>query len=174
MFMGMSSTQMITNLFVAIYEEHHIIPFPSTTLQFLCHFIDYGFRLWIRGRDHEQDKLQWELFQNIINNMGINDLNISTQLSNSSFYTSLYAKPMVRHLYIPPSSCHSTPGIATGLIVGHFYQVFMLCRHERDHIEQEIYLFFNHLLDCGYSLLNLTPLFLTSEQKASVQQENND
>lgn len=178
--MGMSPAPSIANLFVAIYEESHIIPFPSTSLRFIRRFIDDGFGIWIRDRDHEQDKAQWDLFQTIVNSMGLQwefsprstkvtfmDLNI--ELSNGKLYTSLYAKPMALHLYIPPSSCH-TPGIATGLIFGHFYRVFMLCSHEKD-IEQELYLFFNRLLDRGYSLPNLIPLFLTAEQKARVQRE---
>jgi hypothetical protein len=41
----------------------------------------------------------------------------------------------------------------------------MLCSHEQD-IEHEIYLFFNRLLDRGYSLPTLIPLFLNAEQKA--------
>jgi hypothetical protein len=41
----------------------------------------------------------------------------------------------------------------------------MLCSHEKD-IEHEIYLFFNRLLDRGYSLPTLIPLFLTAEQNA--------
>lgn len=90
------------------------------------------------------------------------DLNI--HLKHGRLYTSLYAKPNALHLYIPPSSCHS-PGITTGLINGHFFRLFMLCSHESD-IEREIYLFFNRLLDRGYSLSHLIPLFLTAEQKA--------
>jgi hypothetical protein len=34
---------MIANLFAAIYEEAHSIPFPSTPLYFLKLFIDDGF-----------------------------------------------------------------------------------------------------------------------------------
>ena len=178
--MGMSPAPSIANLFVAIYEETHIVPFPSTTLRFLRRFIDDGFGIWIRDLDHERDTLQWMLFQNLINAMGLQwefsprsnkvtfmDLNI--EISNGKLYTSLYAKPLALHLYIPPSSCH-TPGIATGLIFGHFYRVFLLCSHEHD-IEREIYLFCNRLLDRGYSLQNLIPIFLNAEQKARQHRE---
>ena len=96
--------------------------------------------------------LQWE-FSGRSNRATFMDLNI--QLVNGKLYTSLYAKPMALHLYIPPTSCHA-PGIATGLIHGHLYRLFMLCSHELD-IEQEIYLFLNRLLDHGYSLPTLIP-----------------
>jgi len=90
------------------------------------------------------------------------DLNI--HLERGRIFTRLHAKPMALHLYIPPSSCHA-PGITTGLIYGHFHRLFTLCSHEKD-IEQEIYLFFNRLLDRGYSLPHLIPLFITAEHKA--------
>lgn len=173
--MGMAPAPSIANLFVAIYEETHITPFPTSSLRFLRRFIDDGFGIWLRDLDHQQDTLNWELFKTIVNNMGLQwefsertnkvtfmDLNI--HLANGKLYTSLYAKPLALHLYIPPSSCHA-PGIATGLIYGHFYRVFMLCSHEKD-IEQEIYQFFNRLLDRGYSLNQLIPIFLNAEQNA--------
>ena len=173
--MGMAPAPSIANLFVAIYEETHIIPFPTSSLRFLRRFIDDGFGIWLRNTDSHLDYLNWKLFQDIVNNMGLRwefsersnmvtfmDLNI--ELSHGKLYTSLYAKPLALHLYIPPSSCHA-PGIATGLIFGHFFRVFLLCSHERD-IEHEIYLFFNRLLDRGYSLSTLIPLFLTAELKA--------
>ncbi len=173
--MGMAPAPSIANLFVAIYEETHINHFPASSLQFLRRFIDDGFGIWLRDTDSHLDCLNWRLFQDIVNNMGLRwefsershmvtfmDLNV--ELSNGKLHTSLYAKPLALHLYIPPSSCHA-PGIATGLIFGHFFRVFLLCSHERD-IEQEIYLFFNRLLDRGYSLSTLIPLFLTAELKA--------
>ena len=178
--MGMAPAPSIANLFVAIYESTHINPFPTSSLRFLRRFIDDGFGIWLRDSDHQRDTQKWELFQTIVNNMGLQwefsertcevtfmDLNIC--LSNGKLYTSLYAKPMALHLYIPPSSCHA-PGIATGLIHGHFYRVFMLCSRETD-IEHEIYQFFNRLLDRGYSLPQLIPIFLNAEQKARQARE---
>lgn len=108
--------------------------------------------------------LQWE-FSSRSTEVVFMDLNI--KLNNGRIHTSLYAKPMALHLYIPPSSCHA-PGIATGLIYGHFNRVYQLCSHQRD-IDNEIHLFFNRLLDRGYSLTQLVPLFLTAEEKAKKQ-----
>ncbi len=68
------------------------------------------------------------------------------------------------HLYLPPTSCH-TPGLTVGLIHGHFYRLFMLCSHGKD-IELKIYNFFNPLLNRGYSLPTLVPLFLNAERQA--------
>jgi hypothetical protein len=173
--MGMAPAPSIANLFVAIYEETHISQFPSSSLRFLRRFIDDGFGIWLRDPDYHRDCLNWTLFQDIVNNMGLRwefsersrkvtfmDLNI--EISQGKLLTSLYAKPLALHLYIPPSSCHA-PGIATGLIFGHLFRVFMLCSRDKD-IEHEIYLFFNRLLDRGYSLSKLIPLFLTAELKA--------
>jgi len=145
--MGMAPAPSIANLFVAIYEEAHITTFPSTSLHFLRRFIDDGFGVWLRDPNPQQDELNWENFQSIVNGMGLKwefssrsfdvtfiDLNI--HLREGRLHTSLYAKPMALHLYIPPTSCHA-PGIATGLVFGHFYRIFQLCSHQND-IKQEM------------------------------------
>jgi hypothetical protein len=170
--MGMAPAPSIANLFVAIYKETHILTFPSTSLHFLRRFIDDGLGIWLRDSDQQQDNANWESFQSIVNGMGLQwefssrssdvtfmDLNI--HLRNGRLHTSLYAKPMALHLYIPPTSCHA-PGIATGLVFGHFYRLHQLCSHQHN-IEQEMYLFFKRLLDRGYSLSQLAPLFLAAE-----------
>ena len=176
--MGMAPAPSIANLFVAIYEASNIVTFPQSHLPFLRRFIDDGFGIWLRDGDHDKDEQQWESFQNIINAMGLTwefsprshavtfmDLNVT--LSDGRISTSLYAKPMALHLYLPPTSCH-TPGLTVGLIHGHFYRLFMLCSHEKD-IELEIYNFFNRLLDRGYSLPTLVPIFLNAENKARTR-----
>ena len=172
--MGMAPAPSIANLFVAIYEEAHITTFPTTSLHFLRRFIDDGFGIWLRNSDPQQDDLHWIQFKTIVNSMGLTwefstrsskvtfmDLNV--HLHNGRIQTSLYAKPMALHLYIPPSSCHA-PGIITGLIHGHFYRIFQLCSNKND-VEREIYLFFNRLLLRGHSLCDLIPLFLDAELK---------
>lgn len=173
--MGMAPAPSIANLYVAIYEEAHLTNFPTTSLHFLRRFIDDGFGIWLRDPDPDKDKAAWTQFQLLINSMGLKwefsnrstdvtfmDLNI--HLRRGKIFTSLYAKPMALHLYIPPSSCHA-PGLSTGLIYGHFYRIYQLCSHEHD-IEREIHLFCNRLLDRGYSLSELIPLFLNAELKA--------
>ena len=126
--MGMAPAPSIANLYVAIYEETHLPTFPTSFLHFLRRFIDDGFGIWLRDPDPHVDETAWTQFQTLINSMGLQwefsnrsstvtfmDLNIN--LREGKIFTSLYAKPMALHLYIPPSSCHA-PGIATGLIYG--------------------------------------------------------
>ena len=176
--MGMAPAPSIANLFVAIYEQSNIVPFPKSNLPFLRRFIDDGFGIWLRDCNHEKDSQQWDLFQNIVNAMGltwefsprsqsVTFMDLTVTLLDGKITTSLYAKPMALHLYLPPTSCH-TPGLTIGLIHGHFYRLFMLCSHEKD-IELEIYNFFNRLLDRGYSLPTLVPIFLNAEKKARVR-----
>ena len=90
------------------------------------------------------------------------DLNI-TLADGTFFSTSIYTKPLALHLYIPPISCHA-PGVYTGLIQGHFHHIYSLCSHQED-IALEIQLFYQRLLDRGYSLDQLIPLFLTAEEQ---------
>lgn len=98
------------------------------------------------------------------------DLNI--HLHWGKIFTSLYAKPLALHLYIPPSSC-SAPGLTRGLITGQLYRIYKLCSHKHD-IEQEISSFFNHLLERRYSLKHLIPLFLNAEQKVNKRITSED
>ena len=178
--MGMAPAPSIANLFVAIYEEAHITTFPSSSLHFLRRFIDDGLGIWLRDPDQQQDNIYWEMFQTIVNGMGLQwefssrssdvtfmDLNI--HLRNGRLFTNLYAKPMALHLYIPPTSCHA-PGIATGLVFGHFYRIYQLCSYQHT-IEQEMYLFFKRLLDRGYSFSQLAPLFLAAETQGTHRVE---
>ena len=172
--MGMAPAPSIANLFVAIYEDTHITTFPPTSLHFLRRFIDNGLGIWLRDPNKQQDNANWELFQSTVNGMGLQwefssrssdvtfmDLNI--HLQRGRLFTSLYAKPMALHLYIPPTSCHA-PGIATGLVFGHFYRIYQLCSHQHD-VEHEMYIFFKRLLDRGYSLSQLAPLLLAAESQ---------
>jgi len=71
--------------------------------------------------------------------------------------SSLYAKPMALHLYLPPHSCHA-PGVLSGLMFGNVLRIYQLCSNATD-IEKELKLFFHRLLDRGYQSNHLTPLF---------------
>jgi hypothetical protein len=69
--MGMAPAPSIANIFVAIYEETHIPNFPSSSLHFLRRFIDDGFGIWLRNPNQQEDNANWDLFQSIINGMGL-------------------------------------------------------------------------------------------------------
>jgi len=84
------------------------------------------------------------------------DLNI--QIKDGLIATSLYAKPLVLYRYIPPSSCHP-PDVLTGLVLGQVLRVYQLCSKRGD-IDRELYLFHTCLIDCGYQLDELLPLFV--------------
>ena len=112
--------------------------------------------------------MAWELFSQQSNKVVFMDLTLT--ITNGKISTKLYAKPMVLHLYIPPFSCH-TPGISTGLIHGHFFRAMMLCTHQHD-IDRELSSFLQHLLERGYTLPYLLPIFLLAEHKALTHWSN--
>jgi hypothetical protein len=60
-----------------------------------------------------------------------------------------YTKPMSRHLYIPPSSCHEHH-VFPGFIKGELLRFARTCSHSQDFTERKL-LFFQHLLGRGYS-----------------------
>ena len=49
--MGMSPAPTIANLFVAIYEEEHVLPFIPLVVKYLCRFINDGFGIWLHDPD---------------------------------------------------------------------------------------------------------------------------
>ena len=71
---------------------------------------------------------------------------------------------MALYLYIPPHSCHA-PGVLTGLIFGNILRIYQLCSRKRD-IDQEIKLFFHRILDRGYQLHKITPIFAKAIENA--------
>ena len=127
--MGMLPAPTIANLYVSFFENEHIIDKFPTHLYFLQRFIDDGFGIWLRDPDESRDIIEWNKFQTLLNSMGLTwdftershttvFMDLKVTLQNGHFSTTIYAKPMALHLYIPPSSLHA-PGIATGLISGH-------------------------------------------------------
>jgi hypothetical protein len=117
------------------------------------------------------------MFQTLINGMGLtwefsqrsNEavfMDLTIMLTNGKITTKLYAKPMALHLYIPPFSCHA-PRVTTGLIHGHFYHVIMLCTYQHD-IKRELSKFFQRLLDRGYTINFLLPIFPLSRTKSHL------
>ena len=49
--MGMSPAPTIANLFVAIYEEEHVLPCIPLVVKYLCHFINNGLGIWLHDPD---------------------------------------------------------------------------------------------------------------------------
>ena len=81
------------------------------------------------------------------------DMNI--EIEEGKIVTSLYAKPLALHLYIPPHSCHA-PGLLFALISGMTLRIFQLCSREED-VDQELTLFMRRLLERGHQLEEITP-----------------
>jgi hypothetical protein len=81
--------------------------------------------------------------------------------------TSLYAKPLALHLYLPPHSCHA-PGVLSGLIFGNVLCIHQLCSAAAD-IKKELKLFFHCLLDHGYQPQKINPLFQQAIDNATVK-----
>ena len=173
--MGMAPAPTIANIYVAIFENEHIINKWATHLYFLRRFIDDGFGIWLRDPDESRDAAEWNNFKNTINSMGLTweftdrsnttmFMDLTITIENGRLSTAIYAKPMALHLYIPPTSSHA-PGITTGLIFGHTLRVHRLCSHQQD-IDNELKKFFKQLIDRGHSPGIILPLLKKSELKA--------
>jgi hypothetical protein len=126
--MGMSPAPTLANLFGAIYKEEYVLPFVPAIVIYLHRFIDNGFGIWLHGPDPAVDESNWKVFKACLNNSGIQwtfskhadeaiFMDLRLKIKGKKVMTSLYAMPLVLHLYLPPHSCH-TPRVLSGLIFG--------------------------------------------------------
>jgi hypothetical protein len=166
--MGMSPAPTIANLFMAIYENTHVLQYVPNVVLYLCRFIDDGIGIWLHDPDPTIDKTNRLNFQTCLNNNGLKwvfskrsdevvFMDLRLKIEGKKIVTSLFAKPMALHLYIPPHSCHAL-GILSGIVFGNVLRIHQLCSRATD-IVRELKLFFHHLLDQGYQSSHLTPLF---------------
>ena len=166
--MGMSPAPTIANLYVAIYEQIHILPLLQKYLSFYKRFIDDGVAIWLHDDDPTTDANNWTDFKTVVNGSGLTwtfenpckkiiFMDMTIHIEEGKIVTTLYAKPLALYQYIPPNSCHP-PGVLTGLVYGQILRIHRLCSKNSD-IEKEIRLFFNRLVDRGYLRTKLLPLF---------------
>ncbi len=166
--MGMSPAPTIANLFVAIYEKTHVLQYVPHVFLYLCCFINDGIDIWLHNPDLTIDKNNWLNFQACLNNSGLkwvfskrsNEvvfMDLRLKIEGKKIVTSLFAKPMALHLYIPPHSCHAL-GVLLGIVFGIVLHIHQLCSRATD-IVRELKLFFHRLLDRGYQSSQMTPLF---------------
>jgi len=175
--MGMSPAPTIANLYVAIYEEMHVLNFIPSTVRYLCRFIDDGFGVWLHDPDPMVDERNWKDFQDCLNASGLKwifsdcswevvFMDLRLKIEGRHITTSLYAKPMAIHLYLPPHSCHAH-GVLSGLVFGNVFRIHPLCSDAKD-VMKELKLFFHRLLDRGYQKTKLTLLFQQGMDNAKV------
>jgi hypothetical protein len=69
--MGMSPAPTIANLYVAIYEELHVLKFLPSPVLYLRRFIDDGFGIWLHDPDPAIDERNWTEFQKCLNASGL-------------------------------------------------------------------------------------------------------
>ncbi len=175
--MGMSPAPTIANLYVAVYEEAHVLKYIPLVVLYLHHFIDDGLGVWLHDSDPATDKRNWKEFQTCLNTSGLRwifsercrevvFMNLRLKIEGRKIVTTLYAKPMALHLYLPPHSCHA-PGVLPGLVFGNILRIHQLCSDARD-VMKEIKLFLHRLLDQGYQLDKLTSLFQKAMDNAKA------
>ena len=175
--MGMSPAPTIANLYVAIYEESHVLKFLPSPVLYLRRFIDDGFGIWLHDPNPEIDEKNWKEFRDCLNASGLKwifssrsqevvFMDLRLTIEGRQIKSSLYAKPMALHLYLPPHSCHA-PGVLSGLIFGNVLCIHQLCSTVKD-VMKELKLFFHRLLDRGYQSHQLTPLFQQAMDNAKA------
>ena len=61
--MGMSPAPPLANLFMAIYEAKHVLPFIPSVVKYLHRFIDDGVGIWLHDPNPSMDDSNWKAFQ---------------------------------------------------------------------------------------------------------------
>ena len=103
--MGMSLAPTIANLYVAIYEQLHLLKYLETSLFFLKHFIDDGIGICLHNADPDTDKQNWQEFKAMVNGSGIpwtfspcsqqiTFMDITISIENGKLITKLFKKPL--------------------------------------------------------------------------------
>ncbi len=93
-------------------------------------------------------------------------MDLRLKIDGKKITSSLYAKPIALHLYIPPHYCHA-PGVLSGLVFGNVLRIHQLYSNSKD-IIKEIKLLLLRLMDRGYQLAQLTPLFQQAMDNAKA------
>ena len=175
--MGMSPAPTIANLFMAIYEAEHVLRYIPSVVLYLRGFIHDGLGVWLHDPDPTVDERNWKKFQDRLNASGLwwifstrsweaVFMDLWLKIEGKKIVTSLYAKPMALHLYLPPYSCHA-PGVLSSLVFGNVLCIHQLCSDTSD-VVKEIKLFLPRLLDQGYQLAQLTPIFQKTMDNAKA------
>ncbi len=175
--MGMLPAPTIANLYVAIYEHPHILQYIPQVVLYPYHFIDNGLGIWLHDPDPKVDEKNWQEFQACLNNSGLRwifsersnkavFMDLQLKVDGKKITSSLYAKPMALHLYIPPHSCHA-PGVLSGLVFGNILCIHQLCSNVKV-VVKEIKLLLHCLMDRGYQLSQPTPLFQQAMDNAKA------
>ena len=66
MVMGMSSTPLIVNIFIVIYENEKILGKFDDCVSFLYQFIDNGFGTWTHHPDPAVNAANWARFEKVL------------------------------------------------------------------------------------------------------------
>ena len=106
--------------------------------------------------------LEWEISEP---STSINFMDLTISIEGDRLSTTLFEKAQNLYLYIPPHSAHPH-GVATGLIFGQVLRVRRLCSKKAD-ADSKIRQFQRRLLERGYLLKDLRPLFIRAEENAS-------
>ena len=103
--MGMSPAPTISNLYVAIYKQIHILPLLQKYLPFYKRFIDNGFAIWLHDNDPMTNANNWTDFKTIVNGSGLSWtfekpckklvlMDMTIRIEEGKIVTALYAKPL--------------------------------------------------------------------------------
>ena len=186
---GMAMGKPCTPPWATIFEgchENKTIKKYCPNLQIYLRYLDDIFAIWTpTSTTSIEDERTWEEFKTATNNHcltwiffkqshKINFMDLTISIVGNKLQTTLYKKPMVLYLYIPPHSSHP-PGCLKGHICGTILCIFRLCSCESD-IISHVKSFFNRMIQRGHKASGIILMFKEALYKAEkfLRTNNND
>jgi uncharacterized protein (DUF779 family) len=176
--MGTPPACALATIFFAINGENDAIVQFQNNVIYLKRFIDDLFGIW---KCHPDPNTDAELYQQFIAKLNqcpgltwianplstcVDFLDITIELREGRFRTTLYEKDLNLFLYIPPTSSHP-PGLLPGIVYGTLFRIQTLCTEEKDRCKRTK-TFFKRLVARGYQPHHIKPLFEKAIQRAQA------
>jgi hypothetical protein len=174
--MGTPPACALATIYFAINGENNAIQQFGNHIIFLKRFIDDLFGIWKCHSNPNTDMILYQQFIEKLNkcpgltwianplSTTVNFLDITIELQEGRFQTTLYEKDLNLFLYIPPTSSHP-PGLLSGIVYGTLFCIQTLCTKEKDR-NKRTQTFLKRLAARGYQPHEIKPLFEKATKRA--------
>jgi hypothetical protein len=174
--MGTPPACALATIYFAIIGENEAMQQFDNHNIYLKRFIDDLFGIWKCHPDPNTDTALYQQFIAKLNecpglawianplSTTVDFLDITIELQEDRFQTTLYKKDLKLFLYIRSTSLHP-PSLLSGIVYGTLFCIQTLCTEEKDR-SKRTKTFFKRLIARGYQPHELKPLFEKAIQRA--------
>ena len=176
--MGDNSSVILANLYCNALIDHHIA--HNTCITTYYRYIDDIFIIWKSTKKSLEENITYwntlsscELELTAFSDTTVDflDLTLRKQYHTNIIHTSVFFKPTSKFNYISPTSCHP-PHTLKGWIKAEINRHYLLTTHPQVR-DINLTLFKQRLLNRGYKLHFLTPIFIKSRENYLLTNKTN-